>query len=166
MEDVRPVDRGAAARWARRAGIAVLLVIVLLGAIGFFGVRSRTTTTTSHGYTMSVTYPQAARAGLDVPWRVRVHRDGGLPNQLTLAVSTDYFRMFETQGFYPNADSSSNDGTFVYFIFDTHAGSEDFVVDYDAYIQPAAQLGKSATVELLVGKRVVAKATLRTWLVP
>jgi hypothetical protein len=165
MEDVRPVEMGAAARWARRAGIAVLLVIVLLGAIGFFGVRSRTTTTTSHGYTMSVTYPQAARAGLDVPWRVRVHRDGGLPNQLTLAVSTDYFRMFETQGFFPDPDTQKNDGRFVYF---TYQGPPAHVMEmeYDAYIQPAEQLGKGATVKVLVAGVPVASATIRTWLVP
>jgi hypothetical protein len=165
VADVRPVRDGPAPAWGRRAATAVLAVIVVLGALGVFGVHSRTVSTTSRGYTLAVTYPQVARAGLDVPWRARVHHAGGFPDQITIAVSTDYFRMFETQGFYPDADSTTNDGTFVYFNFDTPPG-EDFVVDYDAYIQPSAQLGTSATVKLIVGGEVVAQASLRTWLVP
>ena len=57
---------------------------------------------------------QVARSGLDVPWRARVHRDGGVNSELTLAVSSDYFRMFETQGFFPDPESATNDGQFVY----------------------------------------------------
>ena len=118
------------------------------------------------GYRLTVTYPQTARAGLDVPWRVRVHRDGGLPGQLTLAVTEQYFRIFETQGFYPDADQTRSDGQYVYFTFDTVAGRRTSCVDYDAYIQPASQLGKSAKVRLIIGGRVVVEASLTTWLVP
>ena len=106
IDDVLSAGEGPPPAWGRRLATAVLLVVVVLGAMGVFGVHSRTVTTTSHGYTLSVTYPQTARAGLDVPWRARVHHSGGFPNQIILAVSTDYFRMFETQGFYPDADSA------------------------------------------------------------
>jgi hypothetical protein len=136
-----------------------------MGAVGLFGVHSRTVRTTSNGWTLAVTYPQAARAGLDVPWRARVSHSGGLPSKITLAVSTDYFRMFETQGFFPDPDTVTNDGRFVYFTFDTPAG-DDFLVDYDAYIQPGSQLGKSATVKVIVSGQEVAHTSLRTWLVP
>jgi hypothetical protein len=164
--DVRRAEEGPPPMWGRRLGTSLLLIIVLLGAVGVLGVHSRTITTSGSGWRMSVTYPQTARAGLDVPWRVRVHHPGGLPDKLTLAVSADYFRMFETQGFFPDADSETNDGKYVYFTFDTSAGSDDFLVDYDAYIQPSAQIGKSGTVELIIGKSVVAKASLHTWLAP
>jgi hypothetical protein len=164
-EDVRPVAAGPPPIWGRRLGTGVLSALVVLGAIGVFGVRSRTVATNANGYTMSVTYPQVARAGLDVPWRVQVHRAGKLPDQITVAVSADYFRMFETQGFFPDADTATSDGRLVYFTFDTTGGA-DFVVDYDAYIQPAAQVGKSATVELIVAGELVATVSLHTWLVP
>jgi hypothetical protein len=164
-EDIRSAERPSA-RWWRGLGIIVMFVVVVLGAAGFFGVRSRTTSVSSDGYTMTVTYPQSARAGLDVPWRVHVHHAGGFPAKITLAVTTAYFRIFETQGFYPDADSATNDGKFVYFDFDTQPGSDDFLVDYDAYIQPASQLGRSATVKLIIGGKVVTTASLHTWLVP
>jgi len=164
--DVRPVADGPAPAWGRRVVVAVLALIVIAGALGVFGVHSRTVRTTANGYTLTVTYPQTARAGLDVPWRVHVHHPGGFPAQIVIAVSTDYFRMFETQGFFPDADSVSNDGRFVYFTFDTVPGSSDFSVDYDAYIQPAAQIGKSAIVKLVVGKHIQAQTSLHTWLVP
>jgi hypothetical protein len=164
-EDVHPVAAGPPPIWGRRLGTGLLLMIVVLGAVGVFGVHSRTVTKSANGYTLSVTYPQVARAGLDVPWRVHVRRAGDLPDQITVAVSADYFRMFETQGFFPDADAATSDGGLVYFTFDT-PGGQDFVVDYDAYIQPAAQVGKSATVELIVAGRLVVSVSLHTWLVP
>jgi hypothetical protein len=165
LQDVLRGHEGPPARWGRRVGTVVLLLVVVAGALGVFGVHSRTVSTTSNGYTLSVTYPQVARAGLDVPWRARIHHTGGFPAKITLAVTSDYFRMFETQGFFPDADSTTNDGHFVYFSFVTPPG-DDFVVDYDAYIQPSSQIGKSATVQLLVAGKVMARTSLRTWLVP
>jgi hypothetical protein len=166
LEDVRPASAGPAPRWASRIGLTVLFAVVLLGAFGVFGVHSRTASHSSNGYTLTITYPQVARAGLDVPWRARVHRDGGVNSDITLAVSSDYFRMFETQGFYPNPDSSTNDGTYVYLRFTNLVQGRDFLLEYDAYIQPGSQIGKSGTVLLLVGGHEVARTSFHTWLVP
>jgi hypothetical protein len=165
MRDVRAADEGPAPLWGRRIGILALAVIVVLGALGLFGVRSRTVEASAVGYTMRVTYPQTARAGLDVPWRVEIRHPGGFGAALTLAVSADYFRMFETQGFYPTPDHVGDDGSFVYMTFDNPVGDR-FVLDYDAYIQPAAQIGKSATVKLIVDHVVMVQTHLETWLLP
>lgn len=165
LADVTPAKCSPASIWGRRLGLSLLLVVVVAGAFGVFGVHSRTVTRHDNGYTLEVLYPQTARAGLDVPWRVTVHKPGGFDQAITIAVSTDYFRMFETQGFYPDADSSTNDGHFVYFNFDKPNGAE-FVMDYDAYIQPSAQIGKHATVKLIVGGKLEASASIHTWLVP
>jgi len=166
LADLRPASAGPHPHWGRRAGVGALFVIVLLAALGGLGVHSRTVTHTSNGYTLSVTYPQVARAGLDTPWRARVHRAGGVDSDLTLAVSADYFRMFETQGFYPNPDSSTNDGDYVYMRFTGLQPGRDFVLDYDAYIQPASQIGKYGTVRLFIKGHQVASASFHTWLVP
>src|ERR1700709_1582814 len=122
VADVKAGNCSPASIWGRRAGLALLLAVVIAGAFGVFGVHSRTVTTHANGYTLEVLYPQTARAGLDVPWRVTVHKPGGFDQGITIAVSADYFRMFETQGFYPDAASSSNDGQFVYFNFDQPDG--------------------------------------------
>lgn len=147
--------------------VALLFVLVVAGAFGVFGVHAHTKTTTgTDGYRLKVTYPQTARAGLDIPWRITVTRDDTLPDQLTLAISADYFRMLETQRYYPEADSESRDGTFVYWTFTTAPGSQKFVWDADVYIQPSAQIGKDAAVQLIADGKVVAHTKFRTWLVP
>jgi hypothetical protein len=166
LADVRPASAGPRRRSWRWAGITVLLVIVVSGAVGVFGVHSRTTSATANGYTLTITYPQSARAGLDVPLRVGVHHPGGINDDLTLAISTDYFRMFESQGIYPDASDATNDGRFVYLTFSKPPGGDDFLVDFDVYIQPGSQLGKSATVKLIIGGHEVAHTAIRTWLVP
>ncbi|PZS34638.1 MAG: hypothetical protein DLM58_05420 [Pseudonocardiales bacterium] len=166
LDDVRPASAGPPSRTGSRIGIVILAVVVLLGATGALGVHSRTSRHTSNGYTLSVTYAQVARSGLDAPWRVRVHRDGGVNSDITLAVTSDYFRMFETQGFYPTPDSTTNDGDYVYMGFTKLMPGRDFVLDYDAYIQPASQIGKSGIVRLLVKGREMARTSFHTWLVP
>jgi hypothetical protein len=163
LRDVRGIRRRP--RIARRAGIAALFVVVVLGALGLFGVRSATASVSRNGYAVTVVYPRIARAGLDVPFRVHVHRAGGFSAGVSVAVSSDYFGMFETQGFFPEPDSESDDGRFVTLSFSKPSG-EDFQVEYDAYIQPAAQIGKSAVVRVEVGGRVVASLSINTWLLP
>jgi len=150
--------------WARRSGLLVLLGIVVAAAFGVFGVHSRTTTEHADGYGLRITYPQVARAGLDVPFRVHVSYPQA-PKSITIAITSDYFRMFETQGFYPSPDTQKNDGRFVQFQFDGPP-SDGMELEYDAYVQPAAQLGKRATVQVLVGGKIVVQTTIRTWLVP
>jgi hypothetical protein len=163
--DVRPVSDGPTGRWFQRGGLVVLLVIVVAGALGAFGVHSRTTRTHENGYTLTVTYAQSARAGWDVPFRMHVHHPGGFGKQLTIGISLDYFQMFETQGFFPDPDSAGNDGHVYQLTYDSPSG-DDFEMDYDAYIQPSAQIGKSANVEVTVDNAVVARTSLHTWLVP
>lgn len=166
LADVRPAQAGPPSRWLRRIALAGLLGIVVLGALGVFGVHSRSTSTTGNGYALAVTYPQSARAGLDVPLRIDVRRDRPFDGDLTLAVTADYFRMFESQGTYPDPDSSTNDGRYVYYTFSPKSGSSEFLVDFDLYIQPGSQLGKSAEVKLIVGGAQATQVSLRTWLVP
>jgi hypothetical protein len=165
LRDVRRTSDGPGSRWGRRVSLVLLLVVVVAGAVGVLGVHSSTVSARANGYLLSVTYARTARAGLDVPFTVHVQHAGGLPSSITVAVSTDYFRMFETQGFYPDADSATNDGRFVHLTFTALRGN-DFVLDYDAYVQPSAQRGKSATVELIVRGATVATVRLHTWLVP
>lgn len=166
LADLRPASAGPHPHWGRRAGLGLLLIVVVLAAFGALGVHSRTATHTNGGYTLSVTYPQVARAGLDTPWRARVHRAGGVNSDLTLAVNSDYLRMFESQAFYPTPDSSTNDGDYVYMHFTGLHPGQDFVLEYDAYIQPASQIGKYGTVRVFIGGREVVRTSFHTWLVP
>nr|MDT0666122.1 hypothetical protein [Micromonospora sp. DSM 115978] len=87
LRNVRYPARGPRPSWRRRIGVGVLCAVVLAGALGLLGVRSATATASDDGYVLVVTYPQIARAGLDVPWRVEVRHDGGFEDEVTLRVT-------------------------------------------------------------------------------
>lgn len=134
--------------WGRRAFLSALLVLVLAGLGGFLGVRTETATAHRNGYTLQVEHAAVARSGLDVPWQVTVDREGGFAATITLAVTGDYFDIYETQGFSPEPSASVRDGELVYLTFDAPEG-ERFTLSYDAYIQPASQRGRDATVSVV-----------------
>jgi len=154
-------------RWraTRIVGMCLLAVVVLAGAAGLLGVRTATARTSSGGYDLTVHYPLLARAGLDVPWSVRVHHVGGFTQPITIGVSASYFDIFETQGFHPNPSKETATPTTVYLTFDPPPG-DTFKLSYDAYIQPAAQLGRHATVSVSIQQTELAHVRYATWLVP
>ena len=110
-------------------------------------------------------YAVVARAGLDVPWQVTVHRDGGFTGPVTVAVTADYFDIFESQGLDPEPATETSDGEHLYWTFDPPPG-EELAIDFDAYIQPSSQLGASGEAAVLDGGAAVVTVPFRTWLVP
>ena len=166
-------DRGIAldegshrtALWARRGFLLVMALVVVAALVGLLGVHTSTATASRDGYRMALRYPGVARAGLDIEWQVTVRHPGGFGKTLTLAVTGDYFDIFETQGFHPQPSAETRDGSTLYLTFDAPPG-DTFVVYYDAYIQPASQQGKAARVALLAQGRPVVWIDYRTRLVP
>ncbi len=133
--------------WGRRAFLSVLLVVVLAGLSGLLGVHTATARASAHGYDLDVTYAKIARAGLDAPWQVTVTHPDGFDKEVVIAVTGDYFDIFETQGFTPEPSASVRDATTLYLTFDAPEG-DVFTVAYDAYIQPSSQVGRDATVSV------------------
>jgi len=115
---------------------------------------------------VTVEYAAVARAGLDVPWQVKVRRAGGFDGPVTLAVTADYFDIYEEQGLDPQPTAESSDGTYLYWTFDPPPVGDQLAVDFDAYIQPSSQLGSGGEVSVLVGNERVATTEFHTWLVP
>jgi hypothetical protein len=154
------------ATWGRRAVLAALVALVLAGVGGLLGVHTSTATDSGGGYSISVDHASVARAGLDVPWQVTVRSEAGFDQTVTLAVTGDYFDIYETQGFTPEPSASVRDGRTVYLEFDAPEG-DTFVVDYDAYIQPASQRGEKATVAVVdADHRPLASVDIDTALLP
>lgn len=143
-----------------------LAAFVLAGALGLLGVRTATTTASQDGYTVTLEHATVARAGLDVPFGVSVTHEGGFARPLTLAVTGDYFEIYETQGFSPEPSSQVRDADTLYLTFEAPRG-DTFRFSYDAYIQPSSQLGRSGEVSLLAddGSRLVT-IPFRTLLMP
>jgi hypothetical protein len=166
LRDVCLRDDPSPRRWPGRLATIVLLLVVLVGATGFLGTHTRTVSVGADGYRMSVTYAWIARNGQDVPWRVKVHCPNGCNEDITLAVSAQYFHIYESQGFFPEVDTSTSDGRFVYLTFSAPPDGHDFGVDYDAYIQPGSHTGAPGDVRLIVNNKLVTTAHIHTWLAP
>jgi hypothetical protein len=166
LDDIRPAGAGPRSRTWHRVLVGVLVLIVAAGATGLLGVRSTTGTGEGGGYQIEIEYAAVARAGLDVPWQVHVRRPGGFDGPVTLALTADYFDIYEEQGLDPEPASQSSDGEYLYWTFDPPPAGEEFVVDFDAYIQPSSQLGASGDVSVLLGTERVASTPFHTWLVP
>lgn len=153
---------------ARRSVLVGLAAVVAAGATGLLGLRTSTRTLRGEGFTVTLRYPRVARSGLDVTWQVRVEADEPFAagTSVELAVTATYFELFETQGFYPEPASESRDGRWRYLEFTPRTGSTELVVDFDTYVQPAAQIGREAALRVLVDAEQVAELAFTTTLLP
>lgn len=159
------VPRQRAGLAGRRVVVTLLALVVAAGLGGFLGMRTATSEASAGDWDLEVLHPAIARAGLDAPWEARVHRDGGFGPEVTLAVTGTYFDIFESQGFNPEPSDATRDGETLYLTFSA-PDTEDFVVRYDAYIQPASQQGASGEVSVLERGAPVVTVPIRTRLLP
>lgn len=167
LDRVRGPDTQAVhGMWARRLGVALMCLALVTAATGWLGVHSRTVTATGDGYTLRVTYALVARSGLDVPLQLRISASEPITGDVVVAISADYFRMFESQGFYPQPSDTVADADTVYFTFSPPPRGNTMVIDYDAYIQPSAQQGKRATISVITAGVQRVSTTINTTLMP
>lgn len=134
--DVRSQRR---ARTGRRIFVVLLVVFLALGALGFYGVRTRTASGSGGGYEVSVTYASVSRPGLATPWSVEVTRRGGFPEGLVLAVTSSYFAAFDENGFSPTPVEETDDGLRTIWRF-APSDADTIEVSLDARIEPGVQL--------------------------
>jgi hypothetical protein len=153
------------ALWMRRLMLAAMAAVVAADVLSLIGVRTSAVSAEHDGYALSLHYPSVARAGLDTPYQVTVTHAGGFGKQLTLAVTGSYFNIFETQGFHPNPSDETRDGTTLYLTFTAPPG-DTFVVDFDTYVQPASQQGRSATLTVIDGGAAQVSVDYHTRLMP
>ena len=136
-----PADLGrqARGRLGRRIFVVVLAAFLLLGALGFYGVRTTTATATAGGYELSVRYASISRPGLATPWSFEVRRAGGFPDGLTVAVTSRYFDAFDENGLGPAPEEEGADDERTIWRFGPSA-SDVMSVSFDARIEPGVQL--------------------------
>jgi hypothetical protein len=158
-------ERGKRGTWARRAFISALCLVVAAASLGLLGGHTSTATASRDGYHLTLQYPRIERAGIDTFWELTVVHRGGFPSGITVAVTGDYFDLFETQGFYPTPSTTTRDATNVYMSFTKPPGNT-FVLMFDAYIQPYSVFGKKATVSVMRHGVTLASIRYHTWLVP
>lgn len=167
LDGVRRSRNNRAGVIGRRIAIGLMALIVIVGATGYLGVKARTVRASGGGYYMTLTYPQIARPGLDIPWRLTVHHPGGFNGEnVTVAVSNRYWDIFEFQGLHPEPSDTTATSDYVYLTFTAPKAGDSFSVSLDTYIQPSSQIGRSATTKLIVHGSTMAEVHYKTWLVP
>jgi len=165
-----PGARGEAsvrrARTARRAGLILLGLIVAAGLSGLLGIRSATVSAQADGYELRVTHPQVTRAGIAIPFHVRVTRPGGFDGPLMLAISEGLLERFDFQNFYPNPSAETASPDYVYYEFDPPPG-DVFELNLDARTAPD-QNGSTTVYRtaLIVDDAPVTDVSFRVWVVP
>jgi len=166
LDGVRDTSHNRQGVIGRRVALSVFAVIVAVGATGWLGVHAETKNASSLGYQMTLTYPRVARAGLDIPWNLRLTHPGGLKDDITVAISADYFDIFEFQGFHPEPSDETSDADFVYLTFSPPSKGDTFTLSWDTYVQPSSQMGRNATVKVIVDDVTVASTNYSTVLLP
>ncbi|HLS49642.1 MAG TPA: hypothetical protein VK024_06580 [Actinomycetaceae bacterium] len=151
--------------WRRRFGAVVLALLVAAGALGFLGDRTRTVSAIEDGYTLTLTYSPLSRSGLAATWELKVAKAGGFTDPIEIAVSADYFAIFEHQGLNPQALRQTSDGAVEYWVFDPPPGAT-FVVAVDQFVEPGRRYGASGTVALVVDGERIAPIEFTTRLLP
>lgn len=166
LEAVRPANKGPRSLLWRRAGLLVIVVVVLAGLFGFLGDRVGVVERFGpDGHQLRLEYAQTSRPGLDVPFEVRLTKPEGLDPEVTLAITGDYLDLYETQGWYPEPTEQTQDGEWVYLTFATE-GQPVMVINFDAYIQPNAVLPRSGQLAVVVDGQPVDPLSFRTVLFP
>ena len=87
-------------------------------------------------------------------------------DDVTLEINARYLSIFETQGFQPDPDQSAAVGDAIRMTFTQPPTGPSFVLNYDAYIQPASQIGTDGQVSIVVDDAPVVTVQFHTTLLP
>lgn len=157
-------DRERAEQRGRAVVLGVLAVFVIAGLAGVFGVRTTTVNSSDDDLDLRVTYPKVTRAGLAVALAVRVEREGGFTEPVTISVDTSYLQLFDQNGIMPAAASETVDEDRTSWTFDPPPG-EVLTLWLDVRAEPAVQWGRRASVTASnAGDRTSVR--IRTWIAP
>ena len=161
------IPRQKRARAGRRVFVVLLGLFLLLGALGVYGVRTKTSTAAGGGYELSVDYASISRPGLATPWAFEVRRPGGFPDGVTVAVTSSYFDVFDENGLGPAPAEETTDGDLTIWRFGPTT-SDTLSVSFDARIEPGVQLttAKGELSVLGAGDQPVVTVAFKTFVMP
>ena len=149
-----------------RAGLLLLALIVLAGAVGLLGPRTGETSASAAGYQLDVTYPAISRAGEPAPLHVRVESAAGFDGPIQLALCDDLFDDLDFQSWYPSPSAETGDTSELLYEFDPPDGNV-FEVSLDARAAPG-QFGEveDCSVKVLDDDAEVVSVSFNSWRMP
>lgn len=168
LPPVPAAGRVRRARNGRRAGLVLLALFVLAGAVGLLGTRTTTASATGGGYALTVTHPSVSRSGHAVKVEVEVRKQGGFDTSepVRLRMRSAYFDLFDENGFTPQPDAETSDAEWTYDDFVPPRG-DVFTVSVDTRIEPARNRGERGEVSLVDDRgRPFLTVRFRTRLMP
>lgn len=164
VDDVEPRARTP---WLiRTVGTVALLGVIGAALLGAFGTRTTERSATQDGWTVGVRYASVARAGLDVPVTITVHRVGGFDDDVVVAVTSDYLRFLDQQSTGPEPAEQTRDASSTYLTF-TPPDGDTLTVDIEAYVRALHRTDAAGTVAVVAADgSLIAPVDVRTRLVP
>jgi hypothetical protein len=163
--DPVPLSQVRRSRLLRRVGLGFVALIVLAGAVGLLGIRTRTVTASGGGYSMTLQYPWTDRSDQPVHWVLAVRHPGGFSGPVSIGITASYLDLLDMNGLNPQPSSSKNAGPFVVWTFDPPSG-DVLRVMMDANIQLDAHFGAAAEVAVLEHGVPAVSVDYRTWVSP
>lgn len=139
--------------------------MVAAGALGVFGIRTRTATASGSGYDMRLDYPWTDRAGQPIHWVLTLHHEGGFAHPIDIGITQTYLDLLDLNAINPQPSSSRTAGHSVIWTFDPPDG-DTLRVQIDALVQLNAHLGADADVFVLEDHSHVVSVHYRTWVAP
>lgn len=164
--DVPTTPRSGLERWATRAGLIALALVVLAGSVGLLGPRKGSTSASGGGYRLEVEYPAITRAGEPAPLNIRVESATGFDDKIELAVCDDFFDDLDFQNWYPNPSGETGDFSEVSYEFDPPEGRV-FEVTLDARSGPG-EFGEiqDCSVKVVHKDVELVSVSFNTWRMP
>jgi hypothetical protein len=151
-------------RWVRRAVLAVLGLVVVLGIVGLLGERTGRVHAAAAGVSLTVSYPSIVRDGPPTSLEITVVRAGGFSGAVDLAFDGRYLSALDQVSVSPQPDSERAAGDDVVWTFSQPAGDR-LVVDIDAQVSSQARFRHPGQVRLVDGGDTVVavRFTTRVW---
>jgi hypothetical protein len=164
--DLPTEPRGSLERWATRAGMLLLALIVLAGAVGLLGPKAGETSASAGEFDLHVQYPAITRAGEPAPLHIRVESAGGFDGPVQIALCDDLFDDLDFQSWYPTPSAETGDASQLFYEFDPPEG-QVFEVSLDARAAPG-QFGEveDCTVTVLEEDVEVVSVSFDSWRMP
>jgi hypothetical protein len=166
IADVPTTPRSRLERWATRAGMISLALVVLAASVGLLGPRKGNTSASAGGSRLAVEYPAITRAGEPAPLNIRVESATGFGDKIELAVCDDFFDDLDFQNWYPNPSGETGDASELSYEFDPPDG-DVLEVTLDARSGPG-EFGEiqDCTVKVVDKGAELVSVSFNTWRMP
>jgi hypothetical protein len=166
LQDLGSTRESRRRRLGRRAGFAVLFLVVAAGLGGLLGPSEGTDSAQGGGYTLTVTHGAKVRSGQPVPLEIIVEAPAPFSGPVELAFDPEIFDRFDFQNWYPNPDGETRSDEELTYEFEPPDGNV-LVVHLDARVSPGLGIGRHEHwVAVMDGSEELVRTSYTVWVMP